>query len=144
MTGSQPARGVRLCNPGNIRHSKTLWQGEADLQPDPDFVAFKAPEWGLRAVAKILLTYQRNGLNTVRKIISRWAPPNENDTEAYVRDVSKRVGVNPDEPIDLTNAHLMCAIVKAVVRHENGQQPYADEVVTKAVALALPGPAHTV
>ena len=128
-------RGLRNQNPGNIRHSRTLWQGEAAVQPDPDFVTFSAPEWGLRAVAKILLTYQRNGLDTVRKMIGRWAPPTENDTAAYVVSVAQSLGVSPDAPLDLTQPALRGGMVKAIVRHENGQQPYSDAQVTRALGL---------
>jgi hypothetical protein len=129
-------RGIRNFNPGNIRHSRTLWQGEADVQADDSFVTFKAPEWGLRAIAKILLTYQKSGLNTVRKIISRWAPPNENDTEAYVAAVAAAVGVKPDAVLNVSASNVMAALVKAIVRHENGLQPYADAVVTEGLELA--------
>lgn len=138
MTDGSLPRGCRLANPGNIRHSKIVWRGEADVQPDPDFVAFKAPEWGLRAMAKILLTYEVAGFNTIRKIITRWAPAIENDTSAYVADVAKRVGVNPDAPVDLTNPGLMAKTLAAIVRHENGVQPYAADLIDKAVSLALP------
>lgn len=131
-------RGLRNANPGNIRHSRTLWQGEAPDQPDPDFVKFVAPEWGLRAMAKILLTYQANGFNTVRKIIGRWAPPNENDTQAYVRSVATSVGMLPDAPLDLSSPDTMAKLLKAIIRHENGQQPYSDDVVMKGVGLAAP------
>jgi len=52
-------RGARLHNPGNIRHARgVIWQGQAEGQPDSDFVAFKAPEWGIRAMCRVLITYQ--------------------------------------------------------------------------------------
>lgn len=128
-------RGLRNHNPGNIRHSRTLWRGEAEFQTDREFVTFTAPEWGLRAIAKILLTYQRAGFDTVRKIVTRWAPPSENDTTAYVVSVAQAVGVNPDARLDLTNPGLMASIIKAIVRHENGQQPFTDDQVTRALGL---------
>lgn len=128
-------RGLRNFNPGNIRRSRTLWQGEAAEQTDSAFVTFQAPEWGLRAIAKILLTYQRNGLDTVAKMIGRWAPANENDTGAYVASVAQFVGVDPDAPIDLTNPGLMASMIKAIVRHENGQQPFTDAQVAQAMRL---------
>ncbi len=83
--GSTP-RGVRNHNPGNIeRDARTRWQGQAARQSDPRFVVFTAPEWGIRAMARVLITYQdRHGCNTVAKIINRWAPPGENATSAYV------------------------------------------------------------
>jgi hypothetical protein len=130
-------RGVRINNPCNIRHSQTVWKGEADLQPDADFVAFISADYGLRAGARILLTYELKGFDTVAKIIRRWAPPNENDTAAYIADVARQVGVNPDAPVDLKNPGLMAKMLAAIVRHENGEQPYTDATLDRAVQLAL-------
>jgi len=128
-------RGIRNSNPGNLRKSHDVWQGETAVQSDPDFVTFQAPEWGLRAMAKVLLNYQRAGLDTVRKIIGRWAPTNENDTDAYVASVAMYVGVNEDARLDLTHPDLLVKLMKAIVRHENGQQPYTDEQFTQALRL---------
>lgn len=129
-------KGIRLCNPGNIRLTRVLWQGEATTQLDPEFITFNAPEWGLRAIAKILLSYRAHGLNTVRDIVGRWAPAVENDTAAYVKAVANAVGVGPDTPLDLRNPGLMAKLVKAIVHQENGQQPYASDLVDHAVSLA--------
>lgn len=69
----------------------------------PRFARFDTPENGIRALGKLLQTYQRvYGLNTVAKIISRWAPSNENDTAAYVRSVERRIGLAPGAKIQLT------------------------------------------
>jgi hypothetical protein len=83
-------RGIRNNNPGNIDRNTTKWQGMADDQSsDPRFVVFKTPQAGIRALAKILLTYQNHdGLKTVRGIIGRWAPAVENNTSAYVAAVA--------------------------------------------------------
>ena len=94
-------RGIRNNNPGNIRLGAG-WQGMADEQTDHDFVVFKAPEWGIRAIAKILLSDARNGITNVRGIINRWAPPVENNTDAYIAAVSNQLQVNPDQYIDIT------------------------------------------
>lgn len=128
-------RGLRNHNPGNIRHSRDVWQGEAAVQAGPDFVTFKAPEWGLRAMAKILLNYQRAGIDTIRKIIARWAPQSENNTAAYVHSVALSVGVDPDTRLDLTNPGLLASVIKAIVRHENGKQPFSDAQITQAMRL---------
>lgn len=131
-------RGERNNNPGNIRHSKSPWFGQSRLQPDPDFVNFIGPEYGIRAIVKTVLTYQAaDGCKTIRQIIDRWAPPNENDTEAYVADVSARCGVSPDQPIDAHDPEIMTPLVEAIIRHENGEQPYP--VATIALALSLAG-----
>ena len=132
-------RGIRNNNPGNIRKGDDVWQGLAPLaaQLDPSFCVFTTPEYGIRALAKILLTYQtRYGLNTVAKIIHRWAPPSENDTAAYALAVAKAVGVAVIQPVDLATGDTMRALVTAIIQHENGQQPYAPDTIDSALALA--------
>ena len=99
----RPPRGIRNNNPGNIRHGQN-WQG---LNPDgrnidPAFCVFKSPVFGIRALAKVLMNYKKiHGLNTVRQIISRYAPPNENQTKAYIKTVAEQIGVYPDTIIDI-------------------------------------------
>lgn len=130
-------RGIRNKNPGNIRLSRDKWQGLAAKQLDKDFFQFISYEYGLRALARVLLTYQgKHGLDTVRKLIGRWAPPNENDTGAYARAVAKAMGVKLDDPVNLGDHATMLALVKAIVMHENGMQPFADDVLNKGLALA--------
>lgn len=129
-------RGIRLNNPGNIRLSRTLWQGEAGAQNDPEFISFAEPMWGLRAIARILSTYQRNGLDTVRKMVGRWAPPSENNTDAYVRAVARGMGVDPDASVDLRTPGHMVNMILAIVLHENGEQPYDLNIIEHAVGLA--------
>lgn len=53
-------------------------------------------------------------------VIGKWAPPNENDTKAYIADVSQRLGIKPDQPIDLSNPAQRHAIGAAIMLHENG------------------------
>jgi hypothetical protein len=134
-------RGIRLNNPGNIKESpgdKTQWQGERATDDDPVFEEFVSPEAGIRALARILLGYQRRyGLNTVAGIINRWAPGCENDTGSYIAHVAARLGVAPDQAIDLTKADTMAGLVEAIIRHENGQQPYAREVILAGIAMGL-------
>ena len=71
----------------------------------------------------------------MRKLITRWAPPNENNTDAYVNGVARSLGVAPDDPIRVEE-HLP-ALVVAIIQHENGQQPYPDEVIAAGVGMAL-------
>lgn len=87
-------RGIRNNNPLNIRRSATHWQGARKEQTDKSFVQFSSLAYGYRAAWKILQSYYerfcRQGQQfTVRNIISRWAPPTENDTEAYIIGVLK-------------------------------------------------------
>jgi hypothetical protein len=132
------ARGIRNNNPGNIDRTATKWQGmAADQSSDPRFIVFVSPQYGIRAMAKTLFTYQNtHGLRTVRKIINRWAPPVENDTGAYVEHVAALLGVKPDETIDLDNSDIMLPLVKAIIRHENHSQPYSDAVILEGLRMA--------
>ena len=100
--GRALARGIRNHNPGNLRRSSDPWQGLAAEQTDAEFFQFASAKWGIRALARTLIAYQdRVGLKTIQQMIGRWAPPNENDTGAYVRAVAASVGVGEDDEIDV-------------------------------------------
>lgn len=130
-------RGIRNNNPGNIRKTSQAWRGEIEGD-DEAFETFRTPEHGIRALARILLNYQRKrGLRTVGDIISRWAPPSENDTDAYEAAVAVSLGVRVDDRLDLENLVTLRQLVKAVIYHENGRQPYPDKLIDDSVALAF-------
>lgn len=138
------SRGIRNNNPGNIRKSKDKWQGLADVQTDKEFFTFKSSVWGIRAMARILIKYQDDHeLNTIRKIIYRWAPPVENNTKAYVNAVAKRTGFDADQELNLHEFSDLFPLIKAVIQHENGSQPYSDAEVTKGLVLAGVEPEQT-
>jgi hypothetical protein len=61
-------------------------------------------------------------LYTIRTIIRRWAPSNENDTNAYIANVSKLTGIDPDEPIGIPSEapSRWIAIGLAMAFQENG------------------------
>jgi len=129
------ARGLRNNNPGNIRKSGTVWQGQSPTQTDTDYIQFVSPEYGIRALVKVLNTYRNSyKLDTVREIISRWAPPNENDTVSYINSVAAKLGIGPDTTIDFGTQ--MPALVKAIIHHENGVQPYSELTISRGIALA--------
>ena len=85
-------RGIRNNNPLNIRHSADKWQGARINQTDKSFVQFESMAYGYRAAWKVLESYWKHSKQqgqpfTVRNIIHRWAPPEENDADAYVKTV---------------------------------------------------------
>ena len=95
-------RGIRNNNPLNIRHSADRWQGVWDKQTDKSFVQFKSMAYGYRAAWKTLQSYYnrfyaQSRVFTVRNIIGRWAPPKENDTEAYIHSVLKLSSIGGKE-----------------------------------------------
>ncbi|KAA1194918.1 MULTISPECIES: structural protein [Photorhabdus] len=131
------SRGIRNNNPGNIRWGDD-WQGlvPESQRTDKSFCQFISPEYGIRAMIKILHNYNRKyNLKTVGGIISRWAPPNENNTDGYVNRVCKDTGVSCDQVIDVFNKIFMIKIIKAIITVENGSQPYSNEVIDKAFSL---------
>ncbi|MBE8598215.1 structural protein [Xenorhabdus sp. BG5] len=129
------SRGIRNHNPGNIRHGDK-WQGLRNTQTDKSFCQFIAPEWGIRAMIKILCNYELlYGANTIRQFISRWAPEIENDTEGYIAYVSRAVGIDSRTVIDNNHKVIMTALVKAMIQMENGQQPYSEATFEKAWSL---------
>lgn len=137
------ALGIRNNNPGNIVRVKgVVWEGQSERQGGR-FVRFDNPVYGLRAICRVLIVYAdarkaRDGsrIDTVREIIERWAPPNENDTDAYVAHGAVALRVGPDDILDIKAPDTMRGLIKFVVRHENGCQPYTAAQIDKAMLLA--------
>jgi len=117
-------RGIRNNNPGNIRLSETVWQGQQPFQSDPDFAVFSTPLYGLRALMKTLLTYYRRyDLDTVQSLINRYAPPYENATDFYTEQVAEALEVDRTDKINVTEKQTLIALARAIVIHENGNPP---------------------
>lgn len=115
------SRGLRNCNPGNIRQSKTRYKGERHPSRDSEFKEFESMAYGYRAMFVLLDTYSRRyGLCTIRQMLNRYAPPVENFTEGYIRFVSEKTGIAPDEIINTRAARDMVPIVAAMSQIENG------------------------
>lgn len=132
---TRPARGERNNNPGNIRHG-SKWQGLSAQQTDKDFCQFVSPEYGIRAIYKLLQTYQKKyELNTVESIIDRYAPPNENNTTGYINRAAKDIGVSVNEPINVSSKPVAIALATAIVGVELGYQPYSPKVFEDAWLL---------
>lgn len=115
------SRGLRNCNPGNIRQSRSRFQGEVRPSRDSAFKQFESMAYGYRAMFVLLDTYRtRYGLSTIREMISRWAPPTENFTEGYIRFVAERTGISADAQVDSRSERDMVPIVAAMSEIENG------------------------
>ena len=137
------SRGLRNNNPLNIRHSADKWQGARIAQTDKAFVQFTSMAYGYRAAWKILdtycLTFKREGIAyNVRNIIGRWAPPTENDTDAYVRAVVKLSGLGGNENMPrpkhyraFDEVDKLVRLIRAMVCVENGIK--WEEVDTKDI-----------
>lgn len=123
------SRGIKNCNPGNIRQSKILYDGERHPSRDSEFKEFVSMAYGYRAMFVLLDTYShRYGLCTIRQMLNRYAPPSENFTEGYIRFVSEMTGIAPDEFLNSRAARDMVPVVAAMSQIENGVPAVMDDV----------------
>lgn len=123
-------RGMRNNNPCNIRISTDVFQGEVRPSGDKAFKQFETMAYGYRAAFRILKTYINNyKCDTIRKIISRWAPANENHTENYIRTVSERSGIPENDTVYADNREMMIRIVAAMSFVENGWEAEMSDVI---------------
>ncbi|EGD4713783.1 transglycosylase [Escherichia coli] len=105
------------------------------------FARFNTPEEGIRALANQVSSYY-NGtsaaagyqkLQTVSSIISKWAPPKENNTNQYIDNVSKYLGVSPNEKIDVSKPEVMTQLVRAIATKEGGNPAVNNEFIKNAL-----------
>lgn len=130
MKKNELPRGLRNNNPGNIRKSNEVFQGEVIIGKDRDFKQFKSMAYGYRVIFRILLNYEKlYKLTTIRKIIGRWAPENENNTSAYIYLVSSYSGIPVDERIDFTDREQMIQIIAGMSKVENGREAEMSDII---------------
>lgn len=129
MAKKQLPRGLRNCNPGNIRKNSIIYAGEIVPSQDENFKQFVTMAYGYRAMFALLYTYQhRYGLDTIAQMIARYAPENENNTTAYIDVVAEKSGVPANGHITATNGDVMIPIVAAMARVEIGEEPKMHDV----------------
>lgn len=125
-------RGIRNNNPGNIEWSPDNdWRGQ--IGSDGRYVIFTRPLFGIRAMARVLDSYQRRGVDTVREIVETWAPASENPTHNYLATVRALTGFSAEQVITRADYELL---IPAMIYFENGEQPYSDEQIAAGIAAA--------
>lgn len=117
--GGRMTRGMRNNNPGNLNYAG---QEGATKESGPGgrFAVFQSMEHGVVALAKQLQLYASRGNDTVRGIISKYAPESENNTAAYIASMTKRMGVGPDQKLDLNNINVLREVIAGISTVENG------------------------
>lgn len=149
MVKPKETRGFLNNNPGNMDRSEPPWNGEIrdvslctnDVQRREltrgRFCVFVSPVMGIRAMAKNLLAYNsRLGCRSVRDYINRWAPPIENNTEAYIQNVARRIGVSADETIAIRDRNVMAALIDGIIRVECAGMPYEGNEIEDGIKEA--------
>ena len=114
-------RGLRNCNPGNLRITKDQWKGLRPVQEDKSFFQFTEMKWGYRALIRTLQNYRRkHGCQSIADFIRRWAPPVENNTSGYISRVCKEMMVPDCYVPDVDDKNTMCSFAAAISQVENG------------------------
>lgn len=122
--GGRAPLGVRTNNPGNLR-------------PGGKQATYKSAHEGLQAMAKLLGNYAQRGLTSIAQIINKYAPPNENNTQAYIATVARAMGVDPNAPLNLKDPATLQRLMSAMIKVENGYSPYGEGVISSAVRSVL-------
>lgn len=127
-----PVRGIRNNNPGNLRRDGTPWQGLSSEQTDAEFYQFVDAAHGVRALGHDLATKIGRGYDTIEKIITRYAPPPENDTAAYIASVVNSTMIAANVRVARSD---IPDIARAIIKHENGVVPYSQADITEWVFM---------
>ena len=129
-------RGIRNNNPLNIRHGKSQWVGMRKVQTDKAFVQFTERVFGYRAAFVLLRNYIGRGVNTIGKIIARWAPPGDgNNTQAYIEHVSITTGIDANKVLRFEDKDDLVEIVRSMAQIESGIIE-SREYISKAYDIA--------
>ncbi len=125
--------GLRQRNPGNIRPGAGFIGESGD---GGGYATFGSDDEGLRAIQRLLMTYgDKYGINTLRGLANRYAPPSDNNpTGNYIDFLASKTGIDPDAEINL--AESGSSIIPAIVGFEQGQQPYTQAQIDRAIRAA--------
>ncbi|HDT4878099.1 TPA: hypothetical protein RKY22_000089 [Klebsiella michiganensis] len=124
-------RGFRNHNPGNLRDASNT------TGKNGGFSTFASDDDGLSAMARQLMLYGDRGNNTPGGIINAYAPRSENNTRAYIDDVTSRTGFGAGQRLDLHNPEVLKMLMASMIRHEQGSQPYTEEQLKNAIRTAI-------
>jgi len=150
VPGSNPSgapkggpRNMRNNNPGNIEDGPFAQSLPGYAGSDGRFAIFTDPKAGSSAQVALLGSYGRRGIKTVQDAISRWAPASDNnDPVAYAKFVAQRLGVSPNQEIDLTDPVIASDMASAIQQFEGGPASKSNGSQPGARVLAQ-GPAKT-
>ena len=133
------ARGLRNNNPGNLIRTSIAWQGKIphSKNTDSNFEQFENVYFGLRAMLKDLINDINKGKNTVKLLITEYAPPSENDTKAYIDSVARTLGVTPTQRLTQINSKFLLNLVRAILKVELGKDHalITDSDIVKSITM---------
>jgi len=119
--------------PGNIRFLPSICIGN-----NRGFCVFRSVNDGLKQMLKQLQIYfDRDNLKTIRGILMKYAPPIENNTEAYINFVSQKSGFAPGQV--LTRDQLIF-LLPPMLKMESGSNYTVAQIQNLINANPEPGP----
>ena len=102
----------------NIRQG-AKWKGMTGVRRG--FVEFESKKMAMRAWLKLMRTYRwKYGCKTIRQIVTRYAPSNENDTEGYIDYCSRQLDIKPDDVLVFDSEYIQLAA--SMARMETGEE----------------------
>lgn len=113
-------RGVRNNNPGNLVKTNINWQGKKQVSSDPRFEQFVNLTFGIRAKLRDILNDINKGLNTIPKLITEFAPPHENNTNAYIAYVLQQTKLSNSDDLRKLNRQQLVDLSWSIIVYENG------------------------
>lgn len=134
-------RGIRDNNPGNIEYGDfARSEGSTGREEQGRFATFSTGDEGLKALADLLGRYGSQGNDTVRGILSKYSPAGENgsaNTNAYIANVARSLGVSDTAHLNLSDPSIKAGLMNAIIRQENGQNPYSSDQVARAAGVSI-------
>lgn len=129
IINTNPTRGMRNNNPLNIRRNPAnRWKGARSEITDKQFEEFRTTFYGFRAAIILIYNYMKAGNNTIRKIVTKWAPPSENDTKNYIKTVEYLSCIDADHELDFSDHARVMSLVWAMAVVETGHKYQPDDI----------------
>lgn len=136
--------GLRNNNPGDFR-TGIAWQGITGQENG--FLTFSDVTYGLRALALDLINnISKEGYDTIRKFITKFAPPSENDTPGYISFVAGETGIDADTQLG-TDQDTIHSLMRAIMDKELGRNYsslVSDDLIDQGISMANGGPLATI
>ncbi len=133
-------RGVTLSNPGDLERDGDAFHYDGEKVPssDPVLREFIADSWGLRAILVCFLAYiRRDDIETLGAAIERYAPPGQNDTEAYKAAVCTACSAAEWTPFTVDWLHSHAELLLNIITQREVGRVYPAATTTLAISLAF-------
>lgn len=130
------ALGLRNHNPVNLR-SASNETGKVFAGKSGTFSRFGSDEDGLAAASRQLFLYGDRGKHSLQDVIKTFAPSSENNVDAYIQDVARDSGFKPGENIDLHSPDVLKRLLPAMIKHEQGTQPFSQKEIDTGIHDAI-------